>query len=37
VVSAKLVDRQVRDGRLSIPVDPESAAGSDLLEVVAGS
>jgi hypothetical protein len=36
VVSAKLVDRQIRDGRLSIPVDPDSAAGSQLLEAVAG-
>jgi hypothetical protein len=37
VVSVKLVDRQIRDGRLSIPVDPDSAAGSQLLEAVAGS
>jgi hypothetical protein len=36
VVSVKLVDRQIRDGCLSIPVDPDSAAGGQLLEVVAG-
>jgi hypothetical protein len=37
VVSAQLLDRQISDGRLSIPVDPNSAAGQELLKAVPDS
>jgi len=37
VVSARLQERQISDGSLSIPVDPNSPVGQELLKAVADS
>lgn len=34
VVSAQLLDKQIPDGRITIPVDPSSAVGQELLQAV---
>jgi hypothetical protein len=37
VVSARLLDKQVTDGRLSIPVDPDSSVGQEMLRILGDS